>query len=564
MYASDNRYADVNSYRERRSDLIGPAPAVAPQLGTAYGRGGGEAPYGGPPPAVASYSARVGGPTLGPGDFNGYPPFQPPFERFNIGRGGGNGSFGGRASNGHVGGGRGRGGIGGGGRFGGGGRGFDGGRGGGRSFGGSRGGGAGFGGGRGVGGRGGGRHGGSSRGDLDNIMLPKQDFGNLVPFEKNFYAESPSVRAMSEHDVMVYRTRREITTEGHDIPKPIQMFEDTNFPDYCLEVIAKLGFVEPTPIQAQGWPMALKGRDLIGIAETGSGKTLSYLLPALVHISAQPRLESLKFLDRAVLVNKPVHDRLHCTVKQVEEVKIVLKILPIFACTIMLNCCLAQLSTFSVQQAATMDTKLGSLKVPPASLPIFPVLFIMILVPVYDFFIIPFARKATKSEMGITHLQRIGTGLALSIVAMAIAALVEIKRKRVATNSGMLDSTEPLPITFFWIALQYVFLGSADLFTLAGLLEFFFTEAPQSMRSLATSLTWASLAMGYYLSSVIVSVVNDVSGKYSQRKWLAGKMLNQYHLERFYWLMCVLSGLNFLHYLFWAVRYKYRSRRTNK
>ena len=59
---------------------------------------------------------------------------------------------------------------------------------------------------------------------------------------------------------------------------------------YCLEVIAKLGFVEPTPIQAQGWPMALKGRDLIGIAETGSGKTLAYLLPAIVHISAQPRL----------------------------------------------------------------------------------------------------------------------------------------------------------------------------------------------------------------------------------------------------------------------------------
>ncbi|CAI0446302.1 unnamed protein product [Linum tenue] len=60
--------------------------------------------------------------------------------------------------------------------------------------------------------------------------------------------------------------------------------------DYCLDVIAKLGFVEPTPIQAQGWPMALKGRDLIGIAETGSGKTLAYLLPALVHVGAQPRL----------------------------------------------------------------------------------------------------------------------------------------------------------------------------------------------------------------------------------------------------------------------------------
>lgn len=55
-------------------------------------------------------------------------------------------------------------------------------------------------------------------------------------------------------------------------------------------MIANLGFVEPTPIQAQGWPMALKGKDLIGIAETGSGKTLAYLLPALVHVNAQPRL----------------------------------------------------------------------------------------------------------------------------------------------------------------------------------------------------------------------------------------------------------------------------------
>lgn len=57
-----------------------------------------------------------------------------------------------------------------------------------------------------------------------------------------------------------------------------------------MQEIEKAGFKEPTPIQAQGWPMALKGRDLIGIAETGSGKTISYLLPAIVHVNAQPIL----------------------------------------------------------------------------------------------------------------------------------------------------------------------------------------------------------------------------------------------------------------------------------
>ncbi|KAF5730134.1 hypothetical protein HS088_TW20G00504 [Tripterygium wilfordii] len=276
----------------------------------------------------------------------------------------------------------------------------------------------------------------------------------------------------------------------------------------------------------------------------------------------QTPTESLVFLNKAVTI-KPVHPVLQCTVRQVEEVKIVLKTLPIFMSSIMLSCCLAQLSTFSVQQAATMNTKLGSLKVPPASLPVFPVTFTMILAPIYNHVIIPFARKATKTEMGITHLQRIGTGLFLSIVAMAVAALVEIKRKHVATESGLLDSNEPLPITFLWVSLQYLFLGSADLFTLAGMMDFFFTEAPISMRSLSTALSWTSLAMGYYLSSVLVDAVNNVTRNYGHTPWLFGTNLNHYRLEKFYWLMCILSGLNFLQYLFWASRYKYVSAGTD-
>lgn len=276
----------------------------------------------------------------------------------------------------------------------------------------------------------------------------------------------------------------------------------------------------------------------------------------------QSLTESLKFLDRAAN-NEHNHSMLKCTEKQVEETKIVLRILPIFMSTMMLNCCLAQLSTFSVQQAATMNTMLGSLKVPPASLPVFPVISIIFLAPAYSHVILPFARKITKTEMGITHLQRIGTGLVLSMVGMAVAALVEMKRKKVAIDSELQNSAEPLPITFLWVALQYLFLGSADLFTLAGMLEFFFTEAPSSMRSLATALSWASLAMGYYLSSVLVSIVNDVTGAYRHRPWLFGSNLNFYHLDRFYWLMCVLSGLNFMHYLFWANRYKYRSMDPN-
>ncbi|CAF2161383.1 hypothetical protein BRARA_G00944 [Brassica rapa] len=274
---------------------------------------------------------------------------------------------------------------------------------------------------------------------------------------------------------------------------------------------------------------------------------------------SQSLTNSLRCLNRAV-EGKTVHRLLECTVQQVEDVKIVLKMLPIFGCTIMLNCCLAQLSTFSVRQAASMNRKIGNLVVPAASLPVFPVVFMLILAPVYDHLIIPFARRVTKSEMGVSHLQRIGVGLVLSILAMAVAALVELKRKRVASEAGLLDSKQALPISFLWIALQYLFLGSADLFTLAGLLEFFFTEAPSSMRSLATSLSWASLAMGFYLNSAMVVIVNKMTGSGGRTPWLGEKLgINRYRLDLFYWLLCILSVVNFLHYLFWAMRYKYIS-----
>ncbi|KAF5208139.1 Atp-dependent rna helicase [Thalictrum thalictroides] len=116
------------------------------------------------------------------------------------------------------------------------------------------------------------------------------DLDGLTHFEKNFYIESSSIASMTEDEVGAYRLKRQITVEGKDIPKPVKEFRDIGFPEYVMEEVLKAGFVEPTPIQAQGWPMALKGRDLIGIAETGSGKTLAYLLPAIVHVNAQPIL----------------------------------------------------------------------------------------------------------------------------------------------------------------------------------------------------------------------------------------------------------------------------------
>jgi len=103
--------------------------------------------------------------------------------------------------------------------------------------------------------------------------------------------EHPDVQRRGEEDVRAFRAEHEITVRGKNVPKPVTTFEEASVPEFILKEIQKAGFTEPTAIQSQGWPMALSGRDMVGIAQTGSGKTLAFLLPAMVHIVAQPELK---------------------------------------------------------------------------------------------------------------------------------------------------------------------------------------------------------------------------------------------------------------------------------
>merc|ERR1719460_778430 len=112
------------------------------------------------------------------------------------------------------------------------------------------------------------------RGDELGAGLRKIDWGDqsLVKFEKNFYHEHPNVSKLSEAAVEDIREKHQIKiVAGKNVPKPIQTFEEASFPDYLHDELLKCGFVKPTPIQIQGWPVALSGRDMVGIAETGSG-----------------------------------------------------------------------------------------------------------------------------------------------------------------------------------------------------------------------------------------------------------------------------------------------------
>ncbi|XP_057324516.1 uncharacterized protein LOC130667096 isoform X1 [Microplitis mediator] len=124
----------------------------------------------------------------------------------------------------------------------------------------------------------------------DLLKKPDWDMDALPAITKNLYVPHPNIRSRSPDDVNKYHAGKEITVKGNNTPLPIQAFEESNFPEYVMQEICKQGFQEPTAIQAQGWPIALSGRDMVGIAQTGSGKTLAYILPATVHINHQPRL----------------------------------------------------------------------------------------------------------------------------------------------------------------------------------------------------------------------------------------------------------------------------------
>lgn len=96
---------------------------------------------------------------------------------------------------------------------------------------------------------------------------------------------------MTIEEVEKFRKEHEITVKGINVPKPARSFEEASVPEFVLQEFKNAGFANPTAIQSQGWPMALSGRNMVGIADTGSGKTLSFLVPAIVHIVAQPILK---------------------------------------------------------------------------------------------------------------------------------------------------------------------------------------------------------------------------------------------------------------------------------
>ncbi|OKL58935.1 Pre-mRNA-processing ATP-dependent RNA helicase prp5 [Talaromyces atroroseus] len=114
-------------------------------------------------------------------------------------------------------------------------------------------------------------------------------------FRKSFYTEPLDLAEMTEEEVANLRLELDgIKVRGVDPPKPILKWSQCGLGVQTLDVIGKLGYENPTSIQSQALPAIMSGRDVIGVAKTGSGKTVSFLLPMFRHIKDQRPLENME------------------------------------------------------------------------------------------------------------------------------------------------------------------------------------------------------------------------------------------------------------------------------
>ncbi|XP_073011559.1 protein NRT1/ PTR FAMILY 8.3-like [Typha latifolia] len=273
------------------------------------------------------------------------------------------------------------------------------------------------------------------------------------------------------------------------------------------------------------------------------------------HNIAQPKLahtDEFRFLDKAATI----HDSDHledndlksswkiCTVTQVEELKILLRFVPIWTTGIIYTSVCSQMNTTFIQQGSAMDTRIGSFAIPPASLSSFEVISAMASVVLYNKVLVPTIRCWFSKDL--SQLQRMGIGYFLAIIAMATAAFVEWRRLESAKKDELISIAWQLP--------QYVIFAVTEVFIFITLMEFFYGQAPESMKSICTALALLTVSLGQYLSSLIVTLVSVTTATEGKPGWIPDD-LNKGHLDYFFWSLTGLCTVNFVTYLAFAKNY---------
>ncbi|KAF6152605.1 hypothetical protein GIB67_013052 [Kingdonia uniflora] len=273
--------------------------------------------------------------------------------------------------------------------------------------------------------------------------------------------------------------------------------------------------------------------------------------------------DDFKFLDRAAIImpeevplmkNKSyIPDPWHlCTVTQVEEVKCLLRLIPIWLCTIFYSVVFIQMVSLFVEQGAAMNTALHTFHVPPASMSVFDIISISAFIIFYDKLIAHFyVKQMKKKPKELSELQRMGIGLVIAVAAMVSAGIVELQRLKYAKDSG----NELSSLSIFWQIPQYILIGVSEAFMYVAQLEFFAAQTPDGLKSLGIGLCMSSTALGSYLTSVLLTIVMKITTRNGEPGWIPPN-LNDGHMDRFFFLTAGITVVNFVAYVLCAKRFK--------
>ncbi|CAN6692529.1 unnamed protein product [Malus baccata var. baccata] len=233
-----------------------------------------------------------------------------------------------------------------------------------------------------------------------------------------------------------------------------------------------------------------------------------------------------------------------CTVQQVEDLKTVIRIFPLWSSNIFISTPLAIQMSLTVLQALKMDRHIGShFKVPVGSVIVVVTIATCIALLIIDRILYPAWQKLTHKSP--TPLQRLGIGHVLNITSMAVSALVKSKRLKTAHGSTV-------PMLVMWLFPQLALAGIGEAFHFPGQLQFCYQEFPASLHTTATAMVAMILAIAFYLSTALVDLVRRVT------EWLPDD-INEGRIDNVYWVVVVLGVLNFGYFLLCAKLYKYQN-----
>lgn len=237
--------------------------------------------------------------------------------------------------------------------------------------------------------------------------------------------------------------------------------------------------------------------------------------------------------------------------------------LPIFISCLLMYMPFTLLMTLTIQVGSTMDTGAGKIKIPTASLIAIPTAFHMLMQPCYRRILTPL-RTITGYAHGITPLQSIGAGSLCGTAAAFVATLVETKRLKVAEQHGLIATGTGVPMSVFWLVIQFFLLSIMDTSSFGGLIEFIKSETPPWMKPVAPAAQSFLAGLAAWSACAFIQLVNGVT-RYgnSGRGWLDGANFNRTRLDRFFLLLAAFELMAFINYTFWARRYIRKQQRIS-